>query len=214
MARGIGTQLNKMPSVYAPAAASSSIIGVYWEVVFAASSGTALSSCAVGVCTTLPSDGSYIGQTTASWGWRSNGALYTNDSSSGLPSVNSFIADDVLSVLLTYSGHVFLAKNGVFENSGAPCFDLSSETSIYPAQSVVNNTGPDLTATVTFDASGMVYQAPSNFGNLTGAVLQDENSVTLTNGGLTSDEGAVPNHCPVRADTAVSLFSGSTLTAA
>lgn len=175
----------------------------YWEAVCAASSGTALGTSSLGVCTALPTDGIDPGNVATGWAWRANSEFRNNNTS--LIALTTFIAGDVIS-FYWHDGRLWAAKNGVWQNSGAHILALGDASDLRPCASMTNNGGVDLSVTFSFETASWTYTPPNDAVALTGAVLLDENSITLSNGDLTADDGTVTPRGVVRADTAVTEF--------
>ena len=181
----------------------------YLEVVGAASSGTDMGTSGFGFLTSLPSDGSEVG----------SGALAGRFNSHTPSGGTTFLAGDVAGVALqTYSAKRLEVVSGALTELDGAAFvywykngtllAMTRVTLTSPIRfmaSVVTNTAPDLTITLR-PTDATWTNAPTGAVPFdAGLVFLDENSGTVTNGGLTIEEGTVYNHTPYRTNVDITF---------
>jgi hypothetical protein len=107
----------------------------------------------------------YLGDTSAGWGYMSNGRFY-NSGVSYAP--DSYVVGDVIGVAIDLdNGYIWWAKNNVWQDSGDPengtnpsYTNLGTVTQIYPGMSM---TGLGADGTIAFFESDGTYDAPAGF---------------------------------------------------
>ena len=184
----------------------------YLEVVGAASSGTDMGTSAFGFLTSLPTDGDEVSQ--------GNTAPLAGRFNAHIPSGGTtFLAGDVAGVAFqTYSAKRLEVVSGALTELDGAAFvywykngtllAMTRVTLTSPIRfmaSVVTNTAPDLTITLR-PTDATWTNAPTGAVPFdAGLVFLDENSGTVTNGGLTIEEGTVSPHTPYRTNVDITF---------
>jgi hypothetical protein len=185
----------------------------YLEVVGASSSGTDMGTSAFGFLnpSSLPGDGDDVSL--------SLNAPLAGRFNAHVPSGGSFLAGDVAGVAFqTYSAKRLEVVSGALTELDGAAFvywykngtllSLKRVTLTSPIRfvaSVVTNTGPDLTITLRPTAATWTNAPTGAVPFDAGLVFLDENSGTVTNGGLTIEEGTVNNHTPYRTNVDITF---------
>ena len=184
----------------------------YLEVVGATTSGTDMGSSGFGFLSSFPPDGSEV---SGGGGAPLAGRFSTHNPSGGY----TFLAGDVAGVALqTYSAKRLEIVSGALTELDGAAFvywykngtllAMTRVTLTSPIRfmaSVVINTAPDLTITLRPTAATWTNAPTGAVPFDAGLVFLDENSGTVTNGGLTIEEGTVANHTPYRTNVDITF---------
>jgi hypothetical protein len=170
----------------------------YWEQVQTAGS---VGSVA-GIAQDNAGLSTYIGGNANSWGYHSNGSVYTNATASSYG--NTWTTNDIIGVAFDAdNGKLYFSKNGTFQNSGNPvtgtnpAYSSLTTTPYFPAFQTNNTT----TSSINFGQRPFSYTPPSGFVALntfnlpTPTILQGNKymDATLWTGNGQADNQTVTN---------------------